>query len=329
MSPYTAGCTTVLPGHARAVNAPSQLRTRRRGEAASCGEPPPLSRLRPDAPLEIEDLLRGMLAKDSEQRLAASAVYEALLPWAHKGFAKGSPHLLTADGLELDPCLPFSRPFGGSARRGATAAVAYTPTVVDQPVPSAAAAAAPAPLTDAEADEAAGRAEQLVGDGQFAQAADILAAALARAVDAVQVEDLSLSLAHVKFVAGAHREAAELFEAAIAAFTDRYGADDAEAQRCRYYAAQSRMELRESTAALIAFNAYATSEPDPDDPASVTLHLDALAQIMRLHAGAEHSPAARSAAITLRSATVRHLGSNAPELAEVDGFISRLGRFQR
>ncbi|MEV8394554.1 MULTISPECIES: serine/threonine-protein kinase [unclassified Streptomyces] len=288
--------------------------------------PPAIRAFRPDVPGDIERLLLGMLHKDSERRMPAAAVYEALLPLAVEGVPPGTLPMLTADGLELDPCTPFTRPFGGSVRRGPGRAMPGTPTVRD--VPSAAGALS-TPLTESEADEAAERAEELARQRQFSQAADVLTAALGRATaDGGLAEDLNLSLAHVKFLAGAHREAAGLFEQAAEALGRRYGVDDVEAQRCRYYAAQCRMELGETTAAVAAFGAYVAHVPDKGDEDAIGTHLEALAHIMRLEAGSERFSQARAAAITLRDATRRYRGPDAPELADIDGFILRLERFQ-
>ncbi|MEU9285697.1 hypothetical protein AB0D57_13470 [Streptomyces sp. NPDC048275] len=163
---------------------------------------------------------------------------------------------------------------------------------------------------------------------QFTQAADVLTAALARAVDEALVDDLTLSLAHVKFLAGAHSEALQLFQQAAKGLARRLGADDVEVRRCLYYAAECRMELGETTAAVAAFGDYVQHAPDEDDEDAVDRHLEALAQIMRLEAGAERFAQARASAITLRSATRRYRGLHAPELADIDGFIERLRRFE-
>lgn len=288
-------------------------------------QPPPIRGARSDVPADIEQLLLRMLHKDSEQRVSAAAVYEALLPLAGQGAPFGTPHLLTADGLELDPCTPFTQPFGGSVRHGSGGFLGYVPTVLD--VPAEAAPSLPS-LTDAEAEQAAERAEELARQKQFTQAADVLVAASARAEDDGLVGYLNLSLAHVKFLAGAHREALGLFEEAANEIGRRFGAADAEAQQCRFFAAQCRMELGEASAAVAAFGAYAQQAPDEHDKMAVDRYLEALAHIMRLEAGAERFPQARTAAIGLREATSRYRGPDALGLIEIDGFVERLKRFE-
>jgi tRNA A-37 threonylcarbamoyl transferase component Bud32/tetratricopeptide (TPR) repeat protein len=288
--------------------------------------PPAVRSLRADVPTEVERLLLRMLHKDSEQRVGAATVYEALLPLATAGAPAGTPRLLTADGLELDPCTPFTRPFGGSVRREAGRAATYTPTVADV-VAASQSPSGPVALTDAEADEAAERAGELAQQKQFTQASDVLVAALDRAGEGMLAEDLSLSLAHVKFLAGAHREALSLFERAADAIGARFGPDDHETLQCRYYAAECLVELGETTAALAAFTVYAEHAPDEDDPLSIDRHLASLAHIMRLEAGAERFSRARSVARTLVDSTLRYRGTDTSALTGIEDFIRRLNRF--
>ncbi|WP_274916626.1 serine/threonine-protein kinase [Streptomyces sp. WZ-12] len=285
---------------------------------------PAVGEVRSDVPDDIEQLLLGMMEKDPEDRMSAATVYQTLLPLASQGTPAGTSPLVAAGGLELDPCTPFTRPFGESVRRGRGRARAYTPTVLD------AAAADPGvlSLSEAEADEAAERASELVGQKQFTQAADVLADVLARATDNALVAELTLSLAHVKFLAGAHSAALGLFQEAAKGFGRRFGSDDIEVRRCLYYEAECRMELGETSAAVAAFTAYVQVGPDESDEDAVDRHLEALAQIMRLEAGSERFPQARAAAIALRDATRRYRGLDAPELADIDGFIQRLKRFE-
>ncbi|MER6500133.1 serine/threonine-protein kinase [Streptomyces sp. NPDC001455] len=282
--------------------------------------PPPLIRtVRPDIPEELERLLLGMLDKEPEQRLDASQVYDALLPWVYEQGAARTTQ------PEFDPRQPFSRPFGSSPKRPSPRA--YTPTVI-VPVPSDSAEAV-APLTDQEADDVSDVAAQLAHEGSFAQAADLLQDAIVRAGDTVLLNDLLFSLAQVKFLAEIYSEAVDHFAKAEAAYTERYGAEDNQAQLCRYYVAQCRMALGESSAAIEAFRSYAAREPDPKDAEAVDRYLDALMSLTRMHAARERFSDAVAAAGDLREATQRLRGPNAPELADIEGFLARLSRFTR
>ncbi len=281
--------------------------------------PPPIRTRRPDIPEELEDLLLGMLDKEPERRLEAFQVYDALLPWVYKQDLAGAAQ------IEFDPRQPFRRPFSGPPKR--TILTGYTPTLMIPAEPGPVPETPPTPLSDAEANEVADRAAQLAQARQFVQAADLLADAIHRAQDGVLHDDLTFSLAQVRFLAGAYREAAALFDEVGAAWTARYGTNDEQALLCRYYAAQCRMALGESTAAIEAFRAYTAHAPEPADAAAVDRHLDALANLARLHAARERFPEARRAAAALREATQRLRGPDAPDLADIDGFVSRLSRF--
>lgn len=280
---------------------------------------PPIRARRRDIPQELENLLLGMLDKEPERRLDAFQVYDALLPWVYK--QNGSDTVQT----EYDPRQPFRRPFGGPPKRPIP--TGYTPTLIVPVEPSAATETAPVPLTDAEANEAADLAAQLAQEGKLAQAADLLAGAIHRAQDGVLHDDLVFSLAQVRFLAGAHREAATLFDEVGTAWTARYGANDEQVLLCRYYAAQCRMALGESAAAIEAFHAYTAHVPEPTDAEAVDRHLDALANLARLHAARERFSEARRAAAALREATQILRGPDAPDLADIDAFVQRLNRF--
>ncbi|XUZ28782.1 protein kinase domain-containing protein [Streptomyces sp. RMIT01] len=289
--------------------------------------PPPLIRaVRPDVPVDIEKLLLAMLTKESEKRMGAMEVYDALLPFVHA--STGTP--ATTDEGTLDPRLPFLRPFGGRAPSPSVAA-SYTPTaVVPSPLapPQEAApqgpATGPAALTEQEADAVSNRAAGLAQEGQFTQAADALAEAIARAADPELKEGMQFSLAQVKFLAGSHRDALALFEPLAHLYIDRYGDDDEQAQLCWYYAAQCRMELGEATAAIQAFDRVSETTPAPDDEDAVNRYLDSLARLMSLYAATESLHQALHVGDRLRSETSRIRGSGWPGLAQIDAYLRRL-----
>ncbi|MGP4115455.1 protein kinase domain-containing protein [Streptomyces sp. 4N509B] len=288
--------------------------------------PPPIRSLRPDVPADIEKLLLAMLTKESEQRMGAMEVYDALLPFVH---ATRRDLTATDDDL-LDPRLPFLRPFGGRAC-GSSIGASYAPTaVVPSPLvlPPVATPKEPlsdlAALTEEEADAVSDRAAQLAQEGQFTQAADALADAIVRATDPEIREGMQFSLAQVKFLAGSHREALALFEPLARHYTDLYGDHDEQAQLCWYYTAQCRMELGEATAAIQAFDRVSEIRPGPDDEDAVNRHLDALARLMSLYAATENLSQALDVGDRLRSETSRLRGSNWPGLLQIDAYLRRL-----
>jgi serine/threonine protein kinase len=288
--------------------------------------PPPIRSLRPDVPADVEKLLLAMLTKESEERMGAMEVYDALLPFVHVAIGTSA----ATEDEPLDPRLPFLRPFGGRVRNSGVAA-SYTPTtVVPTPLAPAPVAAeqgappGPAALTEQDADAVSDRAARLAQEGQFTQAADVLTEAITRAADPELREAMWFSLAQVKFLAGGHREALGLFEPLARDYTERYGDQDEQAQLCWYYTAQCRMELGEATAAIQAFDRVAEITPVPDDEDAVSRHLDALARLTSLYAAAESLPQALDVGDRLRSETSRLRGSDWPGLAQIDAFLLRL-----
>ncbi|QMU79072.1 protein kinase [Streptacidiphilus sp. PB12-B1b] len=289
-------------------------------------QPPPLRTLRADIPADIEKLLLAMLTKESEQRMDAMEVYDALLPFVHA--ATGTPTAAPDDGT-LDPRLPFLRPFGGRTRAAGSASE-YTPTTVvpssPPPVPAEGSglAPAPSPLSEQEADVVSDLAARLAQEGQFTQAADALSEAIARAQDPELREDMEFSLAQVKFLGGSHSEALALFEPLAGDYTERYGDQDEQAQLCWYYVAQCRMELGEATAAIRAFDRISGTAPDPDDEDAVSRHLDALSRLMSLYAATENLSKALEIGQQLRAETSTLRGTDWPGLAQIDAYLRRL-----
>jgi serine/threonine protein kinase len=282
--------------------------------------PPPIRSLRPNVPADIEKLLLAMLTKESEQRMGAMEVYDALLP-----FAQATTSSFPAvDGDLLDPRLPFLRPFGGRVRSAAEIAVSYTPTVVVPVSGALSPAAGRGVLTDGEADAVSDRAARLAREGQFTQASDALEEALARAEDPELREGMQFSLAQVKFLAGSHREALALFEPLAQEYGGRYGDDDEQAQLCWYYVAQCRMELGEATAAIRAFQHVSEASPAVDDDGAINRHLDTLARLMSLCAAMGDLPRAVQVGERLRAETVRLRGSGWPGLDQIDAYLRRL-----
>lgn len=281
--------------------------------------PPPIRSLRPNVPADIEKLLLAMLTKESEQRMGAMDVYDALLPFAQVSASSFS----SADGDALDPRLPFLRPFGGRVRSTGIA-VSYTPTVVVPASGTPSPEADQAVLTEEEADAISDKAARLAQEGQFTQAADALEEAVARAEDLELRESMQFSLGQVKFLAGSHREALALFEPLARDYASRYGDDDEQAQLCWYYVAQCRMELGEATAAMQAFNRVSEVPPAAADEDAVNRYLDALARLMSLYAARGSLPQALEIGERLRTETSRLRGSDCPDLEQIDTYLRRL-----
>jgi len=269
--------------------------------------PTPVRTLRPDVPEPIEALVLGLLAKSPEQRPDADEIYETLLPYARTGTA----------GIvrgELDPTRPFTRPMAAIPRR-------------DVPAPVPPESATLAPLSDSEADAAAAQAADLAEAGQFAQATDILAAAIARcAAGAMLAAELRFSLANVLFLAGSYRRALAEFEAAGAQLTERYGAGDRSVLDCRYYAATCRAALGENTEALLAFRAFLHDWSQVAGAAD-DRNLDVRRQIGLLLAGARQYDEARTVLTDLHRDLVALRGEASPDAAAIAALLARISRY--
>lgn len=269
--------------------------------------PVQLRTIRPDIPESVEALVLKLLAKSPEERAHPDEVYDTLLPHARAG---------TGSALrgELDPTRPFTRPMAASPRRGT-------------PLPVPAAPAGPTSLSSAEADAVTAQAADLAEAGQFSQATDVLAAAIARcATGDILADELRFHLANVLFLAGSYRRALAEFEAAGSRFGEHYGPDDHAALECRYYAATCKAALGENTEALAAFRAFLTDwSPAAGDGDERTL--DARRQIGLLLASIGRHDEALTSLGELRRDLVATYGEGSPEVADVTALLTRIRRY--
>ncbi|MEO3855756.1 serine/threonine-protein kinase [Acrocarpospora sp. B8E8] len=271
--------------------------------------PPPLSQYRPDVPVAIADLIRAMLAKTEEDRPGAETVYDVLLPFAQAGDA-------AAVREDLDPTRPFTRPMGATPRRRATAV-------------SASAVHDGAPLTDDEFESVVAHAQELAEEQQFAQATDVLQAAIDRAGHSTALTaDLQFRLAGILLAAGSYRRALQEFEQARTIYADLYENNDEGLLESRYYAALCRSLLGENTNALAGFQALLP------DWLPVISQNDSRTDVIRVQIGTlfarlQRFADARRAFGEARRARVARFGESSAEVAEIDEYLLRLGQYER
>jgi serine/threonine protein kinase len=269
--------------------------------------PVPLRTIRPDIPESVEVLVLKLLAKSPEERAHPDEVYDTLLRYAQAG--TGS----TLRG-ELDPTRPFTQPMAASPRRGA-------------PLPVPAAPAGPTSLSSAEADAVMAQATDLAEAGQFSQATDVLAAAIARcAAGDILADELRFRLANVLFLAGSYRRALTEFEAAGNRFAEHYGPDDNAALECRYYAATCKAAIGENSEALAAFRAF-LSDWSPAASHGDERTLDVRRQIGLLLASIGCHDEALMSLSELRRDLVATYGEDSPEAADVTALLTRIRRY--
>ena len=269
--------------------------------------PNPIRTLRPDVPAPVEMLILKLLAKSPDERPGPDEVYETLLPHARAVIA-------SSRRSGLDPTRPFTQPMAASPRHGA-------------PPPAPAAASGPTLLSSAEADGVTAQAAELAEAGQFSQAADVLAAAIARCAPSdILADELRFSLANVLFLAGSYRSALTEFKAAGARLAEHYGPGDTSVLESRYYAATCQAALGENAEALAAFRAL-LADWSPAEGVGAERLFDVRRQVALLLASAgQHDDAVRTLE-DLRRDLVITQGEDAPEAAEVKALLTRIRRY--
>jgi len=269
--------------------------------------PPPVRTIRRDIPAPVETLILQLLSKNPNERPGPDEVYDTLLPYARADTAS-----LARD--DLDPTRPFIRPMAAPPRRGT-------------PAPAQPATAGLTTLSPSEAQAITEQAAEFAQAGQFAQATDILTAAIGQcASDDPLADELHFSLANVLFLAGAYRRALIEFETAGARLTERYGATDALVLDCRYYAATCQAALGENTQALAAFRAFLTDGSQAADTRGERM-LDARRQVGLLLASAGHHREALTSLQELRRDLIAVYGESSVEVAEVSALLTRIERY--
>ncbi|MCO8307301.1 serine/threonine-protein kinase [Streptomyces sp. RKCA744] len=222
--------------------------------------PTPLRALRPEVPEGLEALVLDLLAKAPEQRPAdAYAVYERLSPHLPQPGSAADPVVFT-DVIHTDGGSPTTLPDPTVVYRQPNAPLrrATTPTPSPEPTaPGPVPARADTALRDAIRDAYA-RSEDLAERGRFAQAADVLKAAISTAATALgahnpRVLRLRMRRAAVFMVGEDFRRALSEFSALAAVYARTAGPSSDDALECRRHAAYCRANLGQGTAALREF----------------------------------------------------------------------------
>jgi hypothetical protein len=281
---------------------------------------------RDGVPEEIGGLVARLLAKDPQDRPASAAeVYEILVPF---GAAEPGPTAdraaTVADGQQIDPTMPYRRPFGPLPPRDPSApggAGVPRPRRVPEPVE---------PLSPDELTQVQERVWELAEEERFTQAAELLETALrpvrkGRAGRQPRILELRLDLANLYVLAGAYRRALPEFLRLAADLAERPKPDQELIWHCRQQAAVCQVELGEGTAALAELRALLAEEQRALPAAAPELF--ALRQhIAMLAAGAGEVAEARQQLRALLGDVRRAYGSQSPAVEEIEGLLIHLDR---
>lgn len=217
--------------------------------------PTPLRSLRPEVPEALEALVLDLLAKVPEHRPAdAYAVYERLSPFLPPPGSAAERVALRHGGCPSegpDPTLVYRQP-NAPLRRTTPPAPPIEPK---PPVPMP--ARVDTALRDAIRD-AYIRSADLAESGRFAQAADVLKAAIATAATALgahnpRVLGLRRQRAAILMAGGDYRRALPEFDTLAAIYARTAGPADENTLECRRHAAHCRANLGQATIALREF----------------------------------------------------------------------------
>ncbi|MEU1124266.1 serine/threonine-protein kinase [Streptomyces sp. NPDC005899] len=234
--------------------------------------PQPLRTLRPEVPEGLEALALDLLAKVPEQRpVDAYAVYERLSPHLPQPGSAADSLALTHGGSPSglpDPTVVYRQP-NAPLRRTAPPAPSLGP-VAPAPIPARVDTA----LRDAIRDAYA-RSADLAESGRFAQAADVLKAAIATAATALgahnsRVLGLQRQRAAVLMAGEDFRRALPEFDALAAVYARTAGPGDESTLECRRHAAYCRANLGQATVALREFQEVLEVVSDAAGDASET-----------------------------------------------------------
>ncbi|MFC1429198.1 protein kinase [Streptacidiphilus sp. N1-3] len=216
--------------------------------------PTPLRQLRPEVPVDLEELVLHLLRKAPEGRPAdVQEVYERLRPFLPQpGEDSSGAGDLGGWAGAPDPTVLYRRPYAPRAR-----ARAQVPAGQPVSAPSDQ-AAVPVPVLDtvrAAIREANAHANALLEEERFAQAAEVIgevlhSAALALGADNRRVLDLRRRRASIMLLGGDYRAALPEFELLAEAYARTDGPTGERTRVCRAQAARCRGELGQVTAAL-------------------------------------------------------------------------------
>jgi len=265
--------------------------------------PPPVRGRRAGVPAEIDALVTSMLAKDAAARPAASAVYDALLPFALSLPAVNSAG---AEDQDRDPTRPFRRP------------------LLAVPTRPAATAADQALLTDAEAKLLLGNVEALLQAEHPAEAINLLEDAAGRAPDAAYALELRRALAAALLYAGEYTRAATLFDAVGSDYRRYLPAADPLVLECAYHAGHAYAETGRPDRALPQLRYYVQNADPGQDGDEAEKVIESRFLIAQMAAASGDPDGAAAELRALRPLLVDAFGMKSTQVRNLDKQVRRL-----
>ncbi|MCP2255172.1 Serine/threonine protein kinase [Prauserella aidingensis] len=217
--------------------------------------PVPLADLGVDVPDDLDRLVLDLLAKAPTGRPAdAAEVYERLLPLLPTLGAAPDAAGAVSDGMP-DPTLVFRRPNAPGSR--SESGPVLEPATAEESAASA--SRVPRTAMRESMDDAVERADALLGEYRFMQAAEVLDAVIQPAGNVLGAENphvlqLRLRRAAILVIAGEYRLARPEFDALADAFARTEGPNSDDAVESLRQAAYCRAELGDVDEALAQFH---------------------------------------------------------------------------
>jgi serine/threonine protein kinase len=254
---------------------------------------------RPDVPVNVDALVKSMLAKDPLARPSAERVYEALLPLAS---ARGR----SDDCEDRDPTRPFRRPLLVPAKRSEHAAGGGR-------------------LTEAEADVLRANAKALLDNDRPSEAISLLEDGVGRAGhDSVLELRLRHFLCAALFYTGEYTRAASLFEVVGRDYRRHLPATNSYVLDCSYHAGHAYAEIGNADKALPHLRFYVQNADTSADGDEADKVLESRFVIAQMLAAAGHPDEALTELEAVRPLLAAAFGAESTQVRNLDKQIGRL-----
>ena len=264
--------------------------------------PAPAARTqRADVPAAVNALVLAMLAKDPQERPAAEAVYEALLPLA------SAPRGPSPEGGNRDPTRPFRWPLLAAARRREQAG-------------------GRGQLTDAEAELLMANVRALLDNDRPSEAISMLEDGVERAGhDAFLGLRLRHFLGAALFYAGEYTRAASLFDIVGRDYRKYLPSDDSYVLDCAYHAGHAYAEIGKPDKALPQLRFYVQNADTSAGGDEAEKVLESRFVIAQMLAAAGYSDESLSELQAIRPLLAEAFGADSTQVRNLDKQIGRLG----